>query len=135
MDIALLAFVFNESKATRLQLQSMGWVAFCAYLHKFRCICLKSSLMIPVVCFCPSYAQSRTLQVTFRFFLGLSVSMLVALIICGSMYAFFLPTLHFWRFFYHETDVAHNISTYTPLYILGATGGSSVGNSTVVRYD
>ena len=59
--------------------------------------------------------------------------MLVALEVCGSLYAFFLPTLHFWHFIYSDEAPEMNVSLYRPLYIMGATGGNSVGNSTVVR--
>ena len=59
--------------------------------------------------------------------------MLVALEICGSLYAFFLPTVHFWHKIYKVEVLSYNVSVYHPLYVLGATGGSSVGDSTVVR--
>eukprot|EP00750_Incisomonas_marina_P006173 INCI14354.1.p1 GENE.INCI14354.1~~INCI14354.1.p1 ORF type:complete len:1087 (-),score=158.83 INCI14354.1:734-3994(-) len=102
-DVLLLVLIFTETNATRFQLLHVG------------------------------YAQSRTLQVTFRFFVTLTVSMVMALEICGSVYSLFLPTLHFWRRVDSEVT-AHNVSAYHPLFLLGATGGESVGGSAVLCF-
>jgi len=78
-------------------------------------------------------------QVTYRFFMSHSVTIIASLQAMGVLYSIFLPPVFFWHGTVLEKDQVVfgntlNLTSTTPLSLLGATGGGNVGDSTAMSF-